>query len=1349
MRYYVAIVLLCSQIVYANMYHINLLSDKVPDLSSIEAFGEDIGDNWPTNNEKAIILGYWIDQLTTYAEPLYFSRQWDDPIAFINNNEYGMCSDMTMLMNTMGEGAFGFMGRRHELSDLHTPIEHTVPEIYYDDTWHFFDPSFGNAYGLHDNGIVTSLEAYALNPYYSRYKTPAALTKDSDGDGYIKAWLSSDEFGWSIDRMRHDEYSPDLTWGERETEGYYGVHRFDISIEDYEFYTRYWHHLDGLEGFNKRDFFWPHYNYSDSNNYTYNDIDDRIGEHRGNGLWVYEPDLTDESAYESSFNLYTYGQALYPTELDVEGEIVFKIDSANFTTGVLVEADLFRENEGDSVIIEASSSGGNYWFPVWENKAVGDLHIVENISNMIKGTLQSQDIRHVTDYMVRVRLNTVSGLRSAQLKSMKISTVTMLNKSALPKLMLGKNEITIQETNSGLNYQTKSLNPVLTKLESGANDEIFWQNIELWKLYTKLHHNFTAAENYGNMYTSLWKTSSQKGWITYELDAPRAIKKARIGGSFVIREESDDSFVIKYRVYNGQWHEWQEVSFYNWNTRNNSANRENQAHLEEWHIWQENVTKVEFMVEAFNYPHINALHMEIDYLKKETEDKPLYITYNWTEFYEDVDGHLPQDPDEGITRTYSEKITQLPHTFTINTGGDIQPQMNWVSMNLEGNHDPVNNTPLGYSDGQDRGDNDLIPMFKYEIGNEIAIGKDISLSSTPYHGLASQLVDGRIIAASNGERGNEGGGKVEVQIDEEDIVKFSEGIDVLEVTIDLGSVKTVGGVRVDAYKPEWEAYFPDSIVVETAVDNNFVKRAEDAYNSAKYAHNLWPVDWALPKNAYSKNVGRFPNYGLLSNYVFIPFDAPVEARYIRLKIKEQNINNEEKGLSFSEIHVYDKLIAHQWLPRLKHANEVLDQPAITTVEMEAETGDLSDPMRSNQGNQASQGAFITTDYGSGSASFRFNVESTDDYRIWARYIAPDGGSDSFYVQIDDGAEDIWDMHPNSEVWKWGKVAGRSEGGNDRVFRLTKGAHTLHIRGRESGSKLDTIIITNDTMFTPQNPPLITEETHQIEAESAQLDNPMYIRDDHAASNGTYIVNDYGSGQAAFSFTVQNSDMYSMWARYIAKDGESDSFYIQMDDGVEDIWDMHPNSSEWHWTEVAGRENSGVLHFQLDEGMHTLYIRGREGGASLDQLVITNDSAFVPEDQIIGEKLEIEAEDAVLTHPMVLVDDNSASNAQYITNHYGSGSAYFTFNVIEEGSYKLRARFNAPDGESDSFFIKMDNGITDIWDMHPNSSSWKSGFVSGRINGGEYIYNLTVGRHTVVVEGREGGSKLDKLTLIRQ
>ena len=1354
------ILLLLRKVAFGDVLHFNVLSDQRPDLSSIEAFGRDIGDKWQTNNDKAIILNYWIDQLTTYSEPLYFSRQWDDPIAFLNNNEYGMCSDMTHLMNSMGEGAFGFAGRRHELSNFNTPIAHTVPEIEYDGKLHLFDPSFGFAYGIYDDGIVTSMADYAINPYFSKHNTPAALTRDTDGDGPIKAWMSYDNFGWSVDRFRYDEYSPDLSWIEKKTEGYFGVHHFDISIEDYEYYTRYWTHLDGLADFNPHDFYWPHYNYENVDDYSYNDDDFEAGQHRGNGLWVYTPNLSDANSFEESKLVTLEANSVFPSQLNTEGALVFKVDSANFVTGVVLEASINRATQNDSVIIEASSDGGNYWFRVWNNESLGDVNIKENISNMVKGTLKSQDLRHVNDFLVRVRLNSVSALKATSLKSMKIKTVTMLSASSLPKLKLGTNEITIAKPDANDIYQKKTFNPVLTKLENGINDEINWQNIEAWKLYAVDYMNLQAFENFGNMYTGLEKSSGDLGWVTYELDAPRDIKKASLGGSFIVRGNSDDKFTIKYRVFNGVWSTWSDVATYDWTTRNNTQKRDNQSHSETWDIAQDGVRKIQFKTEVYNYASLEALHMEVDYIAKASVSKPLYISYSWTEFYEDANGDLPQTANGGVTRTYKEKVTNLPHKFNINTGGIIQPRMNWVSMFLEGNEDPTHQVSLGYSDGVDKQNSDFIPSLKYDIEDIISINKPITLSVAPSFGTKEQLVDGRIIAASTGERGNQGGGKVEVQNDDDDIVKFSAGVGTIEAVIDLGAVVSVGGVRVDAFKQSLGDFFPDSITVESAtVANQFTTIAKDMYKSAKYAHNLWPVQWSLPMKANSLFTGSFPNYGLLSNYIFVPFKNQVQARYIKIKIKEQNYKGQTNGVTLSEIHVYDKLTPIQWSPKLKHAKDMVlvdlpyyvpvVVPVNESIEIEAESGDISAPMVRRDDNKAFNQQYITNANGNGKITYTFEVQNAGVYKIWARAIAPDGASDSFFVKMDNGAFDIWDI-TNSNKWKWTKINARALGG-EKSYNLSAGVHTFEVKAREGGAKLDKIVVTNDAAYVPSDPIIVQPviSTVEIEAESGALVAPMLRRDDNNAFNGKYITNDNGNGKVTYSFDVQSTGVYKIWARAIAPDGVSDSFFVKMDNGAFDIWDI-TNSNNWKWTKINGRAYGSVISYNLSAGTHTFEVKAREGGAKLDKLVITNDTAYVPSNPPVnGAVLVVEAENANLTHPMLARDDASASGGKYITNDNGSGSAEFTFNVVEAGAYKLNAIYIAPTGESDSFFVKMDNGVEDIWDMHPNTPTWKNMDIDGRNLGGDFVYNLSIGSHVFYLRAREGGAKVDKLTLVKQ
>jgi len=97
-----------------------------------------------------------------------------------------------------------------------------------------------------------------------------------------------------------------------------------------------------------------------------------------------------------------------------------------------------------------------------------------------------------------------------------------------------------------------------------------------------------------------------------------------------------------------------------------------------------------------------------------------------------------------------------------------------------------------------------------------------------------------------------------------------------------------------------------------------------------------------------------------------------------------------------------------------------------------------------------------------------HVTIAGTYYVWGRVLAPNSSSDSFYVSMDGGAEDVYDVAENiwSTQWQWTKVNGRGLTGipltlNPRTFVLTAGSHVIRFRVRDANSKLDRIFITDD------------------------------------------------------------------------------------------------------------------------------------------------------------------------------------------------------------------------------------------------------------------------------------------------
>ncbi len=144
---------------------------------------------------------------------------------------------------------------------------------------------------------------------------------------------------------------------------------------------------------------------------------------------------------------------------------------------------------------------------------------------------------------------------------------------------------------------------------------------------------------------------------------------------------------------------------------------------------------------------------------------------------------------------------------------------------------------------------------------------------------------------------------------------------------------------------------------------------------------------------------------------------------------------------------------------------------------EAENATLSESMSSLKDANASNGRYISSgvrDYGR--ATLPINVSTTGNYVIWARILSKDIQSDSLYVSLDGGLEDIYDTAEGlwSPQWQWTRITGRSQNGghanvgnaNPRIFNLGAGNHTLTFRTRDPNTKLDKIFLTTSRTLTP-------------------------------------------------------------------------------------------------------------------------------------------------------------------------------------------------------------------------------------------------------------------------------------------
>jgi hypothetical protein len=145
--------------------------------------------------------------------------------------------------------------------------------------------------------------------------------------------------------------------------------------------------------------------------------------------------------------------------------------------------------------------------------------------------------------------------------------------------------------------------------------------------------------------------------------------------------------------------------------------------------------------------------------------------------------------------------------------------------------------------------------------------------------------------------------------------------------------------------------------------------------------------------------------------------------------------------------------------------------------IEAEDANLKSPMEIGDDAAASAGGYVWAPSGTGnytspseyagSAEYHFQVPETGEYVIWGRQISTDTTGDSFFVSVDDQAAMVWYTNiGGGGGWTWDVVSFRADddprdASNPQRYWLEEGSHFLTIKQREDGTKLDTIVITND------------------------------------------------------------------------------------------------------------------------------------------------------------------------------------------------------------------------------------------------------------------------------------------------
>jgi len=145
------------------------------------------------------------------------------------------------------------------------------------------------------------------------------------------------------------------------------------------------------------------------------------------------------------------------------------------------------------------------------------------------------------------------------------------------------------------------------------------------------------------------------------------------------------------------------------------------------------------------------------------------------------------------------------------------------------------------------------------------------------------------------------------------------------------------------------------------------------------------------------------------------------------------------------------------------------------------------------------------------------------------------------------------------------------------------------------------------------------EKHWLEAEYPDtIVSPLEIADGENVSEGKYMYapngtkNHYTPNPVLAKYTVEISQAgtYILWGRVQASNRKDDSFFVQIDNGLNNLWEIE-ETKDWHWDAVNNRTMADPVKFFLQQGKHTIKIKLREDGTRLDKLLLTNAITFVP------------------------------------------------------------------------------------------------------------------------------------------
>lgn len=331
-----------------------------------------------------------------------------------------------------------------------------------------------------------------------------------------------------------------------------------------------------------------------------------------------------------------------------------------------------------------------------------------------------------------------------------------------------------------------------------------------------------------------------------------------------------------------------------------------------------------------------------------------------------------------------------------------------------------------------------------------------------------------------------------------------------------------------------------------------------------------------------------------------------------------------------------------FMDEFKVANDQLFAPTTGDIVIEAETykesrsrGDVHKWSTATSVAGASGGAYVeTVETHAALGTWETAAELTYDvsvalpgtYRVWMRVAASTWSDDSAIVGVDGLAlgTRIDNAGPSSG-WRWVQNATNTV--------LSAGTHTLSLRRREDGYKVDKIVLTTDAGFAsrlnetlaeaPRSRPraialggLAVMEAETFSSQVATLDPGGLSWTPGSALGGavgsyvdtvsaSFSVASESNGAAlSYEVFVPSTGVFTVWVRRFAPNGSSNSVFATLNGAPSTLFDNVGSASAWVWKSLGTVTVASA-------GNQSVRLVRREPNYKVDRLLLSSDPAFVP------------------------------------------------------------------------------------------------------------------------------------------